>query len=278
MGLQSLGCIVFVAGASCFVLLRGCGLPARCRCMPAPPHACPESTTPRAAAAARARRRRAAAAARSADPALYPRQPIQAPTHGFASSRVPHGHAATETARQTGGTPRGNSTPNSAKKSQQISRTIRRAHFSAKCFAVTRNMALVPQTHCPFGCCATCRQNEAAKSQKPSDSAKQIGEIQKPNNAAKSAKFGRRIGGGGGVGGCTRRGRPGTVRCRGQSQQPALGPSGSASFRPGAGRLPQQSLSRTPAGGWGTRGPPRQKAGRRSAVSGHAHAFHGGRV
>ena len=30
----------------------------------------------------------------------------------------------------------------------------------------------------------TCRQNEAAKSQKPSDSAKQIGEIQKPNNSA----------------------------------------------------------------------------------------------
>ena len=43
----------------------------------------------------------------------------------------------------------------------------------------------------------TCRQNEAAKSQKPSDSAKQIGEIQKPNNSAKSAKSGRRNGGGG---------------------------------------------------------------------------------
>ena len=43
--------------------------------------------------------------------------------------------------------------PNSAKKSQQFGRTIRRAYFSAKCFPVTRIMALAPQTHCPFGCC-----------------------------------------------------------------------------------------------------------------------------
>ena len=42
---------------------------------------------------------------------------------------------------------------NSAKKSQQFGRTIRRACFSAKCFPVTRIMALAPQTHCPFGCC-----------------------------------------------------------------------------------------------------------------------------
>ena len=49
--------------------------------------------------------------------------------------------------------------PNSVKKSQQFGRTIWRAYFSAKCFPVTRIMALVtrsmalaPQTHCPFGC------------------------------------------------------------------------------------------------------------------------------
>ena len=43
--------------------------------------------------------------------------------------------------------------PNLAKKSQQFGRTIQRAYFSAKCFPVTRIMALAPQTHCPFGCC-----------------------------------------------------------------------------------------------------------------------------
>ena len=47
----------------------------------------------------------------------------------------------------------GNHPPNSAKKSQQFGRTIRRAYFAAKCFPVTRIMALAPQTHCPFGCC-----------------------------------------------------------------------------------------------------------------------------
>ena len=46
-----------------------------------------------------------------------------------------------------------NHPPNSAKKSQQFGRTIRRAYFSANCFPVTRIMALAPQTHCPFGCC-----------------------------------------------------------------------------------------------------------------------------
>ena len=46
-----------------------------------------------------------------------------------------------------------NHPPNSAKKSQQFGRTIRRAYFSAKCFPVTRIMALAPQTHCPCGCC-----------------------------------------------------------------------------------------------------------------------------
>ena len=46
-----------------------------------------------------------------------------------------------------------NHPPNSAKKSQQFRRTIRRAYFSAKCFPVTRIMALGPQAHCPFGCC-----------------------------------------------------------------------------------------------------------------------------
>ena len=47
----------------------------------------------------------------------------------------------------------GNHPPNLVKKSQQFGRTIRRAYFSAKCFPVTRIMALAPQTHCPFGCC-----------------------------------------------------------------------------------------------------------------------------
>ena len=46
-----------------------------------------------------------------------------------------------------------NHPPNSAKKSQQFGRTICWAYFSAKCFPVTRIMALAPQTHCPFGCC-----------------------------------------------------------------------------------------------------------------------------
>ena len=46
-----------------------------------------------------------------------------------------------------------NHPPNSAKKSQQFGRTIRRAYFSANCFPVTRIMTLAPQTHCPFGCC-----------------------------------------------------------------------------------------------------------------------------
>ena len=46
-----------------------------------------------------------------------------------------------------------NQPPDSAKKSQQFGRTIRRAYFSANCFPVTRIMTLAPQTHCPFGCC-----------------------------------------------------------------------------------------------------------------------------
>ena len=49
--------------------------------------------------------------------------------------------------------PLSNHPPNAAKKSQQFGRTIRRAYFSAKCFPITRIMAPVPQTHCPFGCC-----------------------------------------------------------------------------------------------------------------------------
>ena len=50
----------------------------------------------------------------------------------------------------------------------------------------------------------SCRQNEAAKSQKPRDSAKQIGEIQKPNNSADQfGKIGHIRPPNGGVGGLT---------------------------------------------------------------------------